>query len=168
VKIGVNTRAEGILDILKITGDFALRNKDGQYLITAPKDVIQTGSWTQQGYPFFSGAGDYTQIVTVDEAYLGKVLKLKVECGKDVAEVWVNGQKAGVRLWNPYEFNLTPFLHAGENTVTVKVTNTLINVLEAVEQASGVFNLSITPYDTYEFKLSDVIPNEKSLLGVKE
>jgi hypothetical protein len=168
VRIVVNTKSDGILDLLKITGDFALRSKEDQYIITAPKNIVNTGSWTVQGYPFFSGAGDYTQTITVDEAYNGKVLKLKVECGKDVAEVWVNGQKVGVRLWNPYEFDLTSFLHAGENTVTVKITNTLINVLEAVEQASGVFNLSLVPYDTYEFKLSEVVPDDQSLIGVRE
>jgi Glycosyl hydrolases family 2, sugar binding domain len=168
VRIVVNTKSDGILDLLKITGDFALRSKEDQYIITAPKNIVNTGSWTVQGYPFFSGAGDYTQTITVDEAYIGKVLKLKVECGKDVAEVWVNGQKVGVRLWNPYEFDLTSFLHAGENTVTVKITNTLINVLEAVEQASGVFNLSLVPYDTYEFKLSEVVPDDQSLIGVRE
>jgi hypothetical protein len=153
VKLVVKTKGDGILDLLKITGDFSLRSKEGKYIITEPKRSISTGSWTTQGYPYFSGTGEYTQAIKVDEAYIGKVLKLNVQCGKDVLEVWVNCQNAGVCLWNPYELDLTPYLKAGENTISVKVTNTLINVLEAVEQASGVFGISIVPYDRYEFKI---------------
>jgi hypothetical protein len=153
VKLIVKARGDGILDLLKITGDFSLSSRDGRYIISAPRRSIQTGSWTVQGYPYFSGMGEYTQTITVEEAYVGKILKLNIECGKDIAEVWVNGQKAGIRLWNPYELDITPFIRVGENTITVKITNTLINVLEAVEQASGVFNICIIPYDRFEFKI---------------
>jgi hypothetical protein len=153
VKLVVRTKGDGIVDLLKITGDFSLRSKDNKYIITEPKRFISTGSWTVLGYPYFSGVGEYTQTIKVDETYIGKVLKLNLACGTDVAEVWVNGQKAGVRLWNPYQLDLTQFIHAGENTISVKITNTLINVLEAVEQASGLFNISIVPYDRYVFKI---------------
>jgi hypothetical protein len=153
VKLVVRTKGDGIVDLLKITGDFSLRSKAGKYIITEPKRFISTGSWTTQGYPYFSGVGEYTQTIKVDETYIGKVLKLNLACGTDVAEVWVNEQKAGVRLWNPYQLDLTSFIHAGENTISVKMTNTLTNVLEAVEQASGLFNISIVPYDCYAFKI---------------
>jgi hypothetical protein len=153
VRLVVASRGDGILDLLKITGDFALRNIDDKYIITMASDRIVTGSWTEQGYPYFSGTGEYTQTINVEKAYIGKVLKLKVDCGTDILEVLVNGDNAGIRPWNPYELDLTPYIHEGANLITVKITNTLINVLEAVKQASGIFNISIVPYDRYEFKV---------------
>lgn len=38
------------------------------------------------------------------------------------AEIWINGQYAGKRLWPPYELEVTHLLKDGENTLRVKVT----------------------------------------------
>ncbi len=44
----------------------------------------------------------------------------------ETAEVWVNGQPAGVRICPPYHFQVGPLLRAGQNTLVVEVTNTLV------------------------------------------
>ncbi|MBY9078348.1 glycosyl transferase family 2 [Paenibacillus sp. HN-1] len=43
----------------------------------------------------------------------------------ETAEVFVNGNSAGVRISTPYRYNVTPFMQNGENTLTIEVTNTL-------------------------------------------
>lgn len=43
----------------------------------------------------------------------------------EVAEVFVDGVSAGVRLCSPYLFDLTGLIHTGENKLAVEVTNTL-------------------------------------------
>ncbi len=48
----------------------------------------------------------------------------------DVLEVIVNGQSAGVRLWEPYQIEVTDLLKPGENTIEMLVANTLVNLLE--------------------------------------
>jgi hypothetical protein len=150
IRISVSSKTDGLLDLLKITGSFELE-RDGSYYLSRPERCKKTGSWTKQGYPFFSGTGEYTQAFTVDKAYTGKVLKLNISCGKDIAEVLVNGKAAGTRPWLPYELDITPFIKEGENTISIRITNTLVNIMEAVEQDSGLFDACIVPYDIYEF-----------------
>jgi hypothetical protein len=49
----------------------------------------------------------------------------------DCAEVLVNGTSLGVKAWSPYCWTgLTALLHEGDNQVEIKVTNTLIGLLE--------------------------------------
>jgi hypothetical protein len=43
--------------------------------------------------------------------------------------VYVNGRRAG-SLWHPpYRIDISPFVHAGENSLEVRVYNTAINLL---------------------------------------
>ena len=56
----------------------------------------------------------------------------------DTLEVLVNGQRAAVRLWEPYEVELTDHLQPGDNTLELRVANTPINLLEAVPRPSGL------------------------------
>ena len=46
-----------------------------------------------------------------------------------MSEVWVNQEKAGERLWPPYEFDITEYVVEGENKLKVKVGNTVYNVM---------------------------------------
>jgi hypothetical protein len=41
------------------------------------------------------------------------------------AEVLVSGQSAGIRVAAPFRFDLTRLLHPGDNTIEVRVANTL-------------------------------------------
>lgn len=149
IAMTVSQPLQGLLDYIKLVGTFSVQNEE----ICAPKDHLETGVWTQEGYPYFSGTGRLTQTVELPKEYCsGQVLKLELCCGKDVAHVSVNGQNAGVMLWEPYEVDITPFVHEGQNTITVEVTNTMINLLEAKKQASGVTAAKIVPYPCFELK----------------
>jgi hypothetical protein len=56
----------------------------------------------------------------------------------DVIDVSVNGRPAGVRLWHPYEVEVTDLLTSGNNEIAIDVTNTLANLLNAVARPSGL------------------------------
>ena len=58
------------------------------------------------------------------KAAAGAVLDLG-EVG-EVAELSVNGIDAGIRICHPYAFDISNALKAGENTVSVTVSNTLV------------------------------------------
>jgi hypothetical protein len=74
----------------------------------------------------------------------------------DVLDVLVNGQSAGIRLWAPYQVDLTEFLKAGDNTLELRVANTLVNMLEAVERPSGLAGApKLVPYQTFSFDLTE-------------
>ena len=140
LELVVNARTEGLLDLLKIVGTFALEgDAESGWAIAAPREEIKVGDWTAQGYPFFSGTGVYTCEVDVREAYLtdGRMM-LEAELGEDVLDVRVNGGEAHVAPWHPYRLDLTEDLRPGRNSIELRVTNTLINVLEGVTLQSGL------------------------------
>jgi len=73
----------------------------------------------------------------------------------DTLEVLVNGQRAGVRLWEPYQMELTEFLEPGSNTLELRVANTPINLLEAVPRPSGLAGPPrLVPYRPVTFAVS--------------
>lgn len=140
VKLVVTRRTDGILDLLKIVGDFALEKSDEDFKIVEKKIVIKAGDWTKQGYPFYSGTGVYRTGIDVTEKYIGGKLFIEVDCGDDVLEVSINGSRSQVVPWHPYRVDVTDLIKTGKNMVELKVTNTLINLLEAVQKPSGIFS----------------------------
>jgi hypothetical protein len=127
------------LDLIKITGDFSLQRRDDkEYVIVAPRHIAPPVPWTTQGYPFFSGRAVYRRTFDLPHAFTGQRVFLEPEMADDVLEVVVNGQQAGVRLWAPYAVEITDLLQAGENTLELRVANTLVNLLEATERPSGL------------------------------
>ncbi|WP_164523083.1 glycosylhydrolase-like jelly roll fold domain-containing protein [Paenibacillus baekrokdamisoli] len=74
--------------------------------------------------PRFSGTIKY-ECQIQDEAMSGP---LWLDLGKvyETAEVWVNGQKAGVKLCAPYVWDISEYWKLGTNVLTIEVTNTLV------------------------------------------
>lgn len=64
---------------------------------------------------------------------------LLVDCGEDVLEYSINSSPPKVVAWHPYDIDVTNFLREGTNSIELKVTNTLINLLEGVQKPSGLF-----------------------------
>lgn len=138
VNLMVRKRTDGILDLLKIVGRFGVVERDGQFHLKTPPGSIGFTDWTAQGFPFFSGTGIYKSEVTIPEKYLTGRLFLEADCGEDVLEVVVNGSKPLTIPWHPYRLDITPFVTAGRNSFELRVTNTLINILEGVRNPSGL------------------------------
>ena len=129
------TRAtDGLLDLLKLVGDFALA--DGR--IVAPRPTAACADWTTQGHPFYSGCGVYRTRASVGALGEGGLVVLEADAGDDALELRVNGRPAGVRLWGPYTFDVTGLLVDGENEFELRVSNTPVNLLEGVPRRSGL------------------------------
>jgi hypothetical protein len=84
-----------------------------------------------------------------------KELFLYIDCGRDVAEVRLNGREAGRRLWAPYRFRVSEFLHEGENTISIKITNTMFNLLEGIQQPSGVFGGRLECFNRFKVSVPE-------------
>lgn len=124
--------AGNLSDPAYIIGDFAVEDSA---LVREPKKLT-TGSWTDQGYPFLSGTMSYQQKVKL-KAPKGKVL-LRMEKPEDMAEVIINGNRAGILPWEPWEVDITPFIKSGENEIEIRVTNSMLNLLNMEPKASGL------------------------------
>jgi Glycosyl hydrolases family 2, sugar binding domain. len=157
LRLVVTNATDGLLDLLKLTGDFSLTpNGAGTYRIQAPRTSLQPQSWTKQGYPHFSGRAVYRKAFKLPESFTGQRVFVEPEMEDDVLEVLVNGQSAGVRLWNPYQVEITDLLKSSENTLELRVANTLVNLLERVERPSGLAGApKLVPYRAFTFELTN-------------
>lgn len=72
--------------------------------------------------PDFTGIFRYE---TTFEAQAEPKAQLKLDRVYETAEVWVNGQYAGMRMSAPYTFDVSGLLRDGTNELTIEVTNTL-------------------------------------------
>lgn len=156
LRLVVTNATDGLLDLLKLTGNFSLEPRaDGGYRIAAPCTSLSPASWTDQGYPHFSGRAVYRKRFELPESFIGQRVFVEPEMQDDVLEILVNGQSAGVRLWAPYQTEITNLLKSGENVLELRVANTLVNLLEAVERPSGLSGApKLVPYRTFTFDLT--------------
>ena len=89
---------------------------------------LVSSGWNGQGCPFYGHDVAYTAHFqwTKDQG------RCYVRLGSwegSLARVIVNGQECGVIYRPPYEYDVTPFLKDGENTITIAVVGTLKNTL---------------------------------------
>lgn len=83
----------------------------------------------------FSGVLEYAKSVNIDKIEKQTFIDLGKVC--HVAEVWVNGQPVGSRLWGPYVFDISAAVKSGKNDIKVRVAN-LINNSTGDIQESGL------------------------------
>jgi hypothetical protein len=86
---------------------------------------IQTGPWSEFALPTYSGLGVYEQTVRLTKEELTHRTELDLGQVLVAAEVLVNGRSAGVRLARPFKFDLSGLLVEGDNTIEVRVANTI-------------------------------------------
>jgi hypothetical protein len=157
LRLVVTNPTDGLLDLLKLTGDFSLAlREDGTYSIEPPRTSLQPEPWTGQGYPHFSGRAVYRRRFELPESFAGQRVFIEPQMQDDVLEVIVNGRSAGVRLWEPYQVEVTDLLKPGENTLELRVANTLVNLLERVERPSGLAGApQLVPYQAFTFVMEE-------------
>ena len=117
-----------------LDGDWTMALENGAPPVTRP-----LSGWTDVA-PYYSGSATYTTRVTLGRdrpAGLGWTLDLGRVA--DVAEVTVNGVHVADRIWAPYTIDLGDVLHAGANTIQVRVTNTQGNEKNRQAYDSGLY-----------------------------
>ena len=157
LRLVVTNPTDGLLDLLKLTGSFSLLpDEDDSYRIAPPCTSLSPAPWTSQGYPHFSGRAVYRKRFELPESFQNQRVFIEPQMHDDVLEVLVNGQSAGVRLWEPYQVEVTELLKPGENTLELRVANTLVNLLERVERPSGLAGAPrLVAYQSFTIDLAD-------------
>jgi len=111
-----------------ILGEFSIRPAEKGWIIEPPVKSLTTGSWKEQGIPFYSWGVTYSKEFNIEnpegiyEVGLGK-------WSGTVAEVSVNGQPASVIAFPPYRTDVTKLIKSGVNKIDVKVIGSLKNLL---------------------------------------
>jgi len=120
-----------------ILGNFSLKSAARGWIITQPPATYTTGSWKEQGMPFYPDRISYTKEYEVAGDNGNYLLKLGKWNGT-IAEVNVNGEAAGVIAYPPYTLDLSGHFRPGRNTVEVKVVGSNKNLL-------GPFHIDARP-----------------------
>ncbi|MDC8833052.1 glycosyl hydrolase [Alteromonas gilva] len=114
--------------------------------------TLSSGNWAESdndGIRYFSGTASYTQTFTIDKAMQGKPVQLHIEDVRDVVEVVVNGEVVDT-LWKPpFHADVSHYLSAGENTLTLNVTNLWVNRLIGDAQPDVKQKYTFTTLPTY-------------------
>ncbi|MBS3772272.1 MAG: hypothetical protein KGY69_18625, partial [Bacteroidales bacterium] len=120
----MHIRAE--IEPVYLVGDFGLSaTEEGFQMVPSPD--LDIGPWKDQHAPFYSHSVAYTKTIEAEEDQRYKV-QLN-EWNGTVARVKVNGEKAGIIGWRPYELDVTRWIDQGENEVTVEVVGSFKNLL---------------------------------------
>ncbi|MBQ3722664.1 MAG: hypothetical protein II851_03035 [Bacteroidales bacterium] len=111
--------------------DVEFHQKGGE---SAMETFSELNDWTTNiGDPvvrYFSGTAHYSSVFTVPAGALTGLKEARIDLGVVyvMAELIVNGHNAGVLWRTPFlSPDLLPWLHEGENTIEVNVTNLWVN-----------------------------------------
>ncbi|OME90798.1 MULTISPECIES: glycosylhydrolase-like jelly roll fold domain-containing protein [Paenibacillus] len=98
------------------------------------------GFWNTAGYPYYSGTGSYSQYVDLTHVSLAPNDELWLEADeiRETACLYVNDMEAGIRLWPPYRWDITPYLQEGNNKINIHAANTLENLYGKSALPSGI------------------------------
>ncbi|MFA7183974.1 MAG: hypothetical protein WC082_03725 [Victivallales bacterium] len=116
------------IEPVALGGSFAVKKQGRKEILIRENGTIRTGSWTDRGYPYFAGTGIYAQEIVLK--HIPSKAYLKIEKAKEVIEVMVNDQAAGVRAWPPYIVDISGLLREGRNEIVIKVTNSFGNLIQ--------------------------------------
>jgi hypothetical protein len=139
IRMTLHGPTEGLLDRLKVLGAFALGGDErAGYRMVEPRTTVSAGPWTDQGYPYLSGVGRYRRTLDVSEDAATSRSFLEIPMVDDVVEVVVNGEAAGVCLWDPYVVEVTGRVRPGRNDLELRVANTAANLIGGSDRPSGL------------------------------
>lgn len=101
--------------------------------------------------PYYSGKAVYTTCFRLD-AQEDKAGAVVLDLGEvhDVATVTVNGMKIDTVFWQPYRYDVTGAVQAGDNTLEVTVMNSISCRMDHIAKPSGLLgpvSLEITHSD---------------------
>lgn len=141
---------DGLQDPLYITGSFGLSFDGKNPVLGRPAASSALHGGVYNSLPHYSGDISFKRSINLSGVPSAGNFKLDFSnfdpCFHDCAEVIINGVSLGVRAWLPYSWTgAAKLLKLGENEVEVKVSNTLINMLE------GKY------FDYVEHKTKDVV-----------
>ena len=130
-----------------------------------PKSVTLDSlhSWTDLGgdYENFSGTAKYSTTFTVNDT-IPHGWMLKLGDVRESARVYLNGEFIGAVFAHPFEIDLSGKVKAGQNQLTIEVTNLSANRIRTLEKSGvewkifyeiNIVNIHYLPFDAASWNL---------------
>ena len=113
----------------RLVGDFGITGSGA--LTLAPALVLSSGSWHEQGLPFYAGGVDLRQWIRAAPEWNRCRVFFELSSCRDAVGLWLNGRLVGMRLCPPYRFDVSRFLlKDASNEVRLRVWNTALPFFE--------------------------------------
>lgn len=127
VRCEIEQSWHGVSDPLYLIGDFGVSDK--VKISAQPKQTVFRPGFTG-GFPYYSGTMTFEG--TFDSEPVQGLAELQLDKKVyDCVELEVNGESLGVRVFTPYRWFIDGSkLKQGQNSFTLRVTNTLANMLD--------------------------------------
>jgi len=126
-------------------------------------------SWTEfkdKKIRYYSGPGEYSMTFNLEkESMNGKRVLLDLGNVQEIAEVWINNNHAGVCWIAPFILDITGFVNAGENKVTVTVVNSWVNRLIGDSYLSQEQRVTRTNVKKFEGADKEDLIRKSGLIG---
>jgi hypothetical protein len=97
--------------------------------VVCKKVNLPLNHWNSMGLDWYSGRAIYSRKIEIPSRYIEQGTKLMLNLGlvNYFAEIWINNKLVTFRPWPPYEADITSFLTAGENQISIVVSNLSAN-----------------------------------------
>ncbi len=119
-----------------IIGSFSISKGSQGWALETNASVAGQDSWAKYGYPYLTGSASYSQSFEVPNEYEKLILRFSQVSGTVYPNV--NGTDLGSFVWQPLEVDITAHCEPRRNELTVKVVNTLDNILRMNGRSSGL------------------------------
>lgn len=116
------------LGAVYVLGDFDVARRGDRWAVVPAARHDSPGSWPEMGAPFYPWEMKYAKSYKVATAGRRHYVRAPQWTGS-LAEVWVNGRKAGVIFAEPYALDVTPYLRKGKNDVELRVVGNMQNMI---------------------------------------
>ncbi|MEM2920906.1 MAG: glycosyl hydrolase [Candidatus Bathyarchaeia archaeon] len=126
------------IEEIYLVGDFGVRRfGTREYVISDEPSWLNDGSWTDQGYPFYSGNMVYEKTIKINKAD-GRLYSLRLKNPKGTLfRLFMNGKEAGFIWKQPLELDVTGLVEDGENLIQVEVVGSLRNTFGPLHHDLG-------------------------------
>lgn len=143
------------LESIYVTGSFGVRAEDEvsygerksifvgrRFTLTEMPKTVDISKITESGFWFFSGAMELTESITVNKKENAKyVLSLK-KLNAPAARLEVNGEKAAVLMFAPFNADITEYLKNGGNELKITLLSGNRNLLGPHHKPQGeIYNV---------------------------
>lgn len=99
------------------------------FTLVPPKQTVDASRLTEEGLWFFAGELDLRQTVKLDPPADKRCMLTFDAVHMPVAEVLINGQKAGMLAYAPFTVDITPYVRAGDNEIVLRCFTSCRNLL---------------------------------------
>jgi len=131
-----------------LDGNWTLRFPPGLGAPSEPQQLTTLDSWANNevaGIRYFSGVARYSRTLNVPTSWKKENTCIVLDLGTvgELAEVWLNGQSAGIAWKPPYWVDITQTIQTGNNQLEIDVANVWWNRMVG-DQQPGMQKIAAT------------------------